>query len=184
MSIRSKIKGVCCVRRRLTTTSPSLSFFSDLLLVSHSQLEDDIWCIEPYANLALCVSKETYERLGLVGHKLPSKHRSGERYGKCFSLLSIYYCAKLIIHIYICAVIGIPLRKNVQSPKNMERVRAALARWDDIRQADLGKDRELWDVVYCSRSEFWWTLLTFSFFFCSFQSSDHYNFFWSMPRNL
>ena len=34
---------------------------------------DDIWCIDPRGHLTLSVSKDTYERLGLVGKKLPFK---------------------------------------------------------------------------------------------------------------
>jgi len=55
----------------------------------------------------------------------------------------------------------------------MERVRAALARWDDIRQADLGKDRELWDVVYCSRSEFWCLFFDITYIQFFFVLSNH-----------
>lgn len=169
---------VCVCPARLCYYNYPSSSFSDLLLVSHSQLEDDLWCIEPHANLALCISKDTYERLGLLGHKLPSTkhHHSGERYGNAPFL-------KLILRIFLnqtitkYSVIGIPLRKSAQSPKNMEKVRAALARWDEIRQADLGKDRVLWDVVYCSRSESYYhnTLLSTlhwsaALFFCLFFS--------------
>ena len=34
---------------------------------------DDIWCIDPRGVLTLCVSKSLYERLGLVGRKMPFK---------------------------------------------------------------------------------------------------------------
>lgn len=34
---------------------------------------DDTWCIDPRGILTLCLSKQPYERLGLVGKKLPFK---------------------------------------------------------------------------------------------------------------
>jgi ribonuclease P/MRP protein subunit RPP40 len=46
---------------------------SSLLMLSVNTHEDDIWCIDPRGHLTLSVSKETYERLGLVGKKLPFK---------------------------------------------------------------------------------------------------------------
>ncbi|KXN84248.1 hypothetical protein AN958_12821 [Leucoagaricus sp. SymC.cos] len=47
----------------------------------HDAQDDDVWCIDTRGVLTLCVCKETYERLGLVGQKLSFKHQSGERYG-------------------------------------------------------------------------------------------------------
>jgi hypothetical protein len=46
---------------------------STLLMLSVNTHEDDIWCIDPRGHLTLSVSKDTYERLGLVGKKLPFK---------------------------------------------------------------------------------------------------------------
>lgn len=37
---------------------------------------DDVWCIDPRGLLTLLVSKVTYERLGLLGKKLPFKSYS------------------------------------------------------------------------------------------------------------
>ena len=42
-------------------------------MLSVNPHEDDIWCIDPRGHLTLSVSKDTYERLGLVGKKLPFK---------------------------------------------------------------------------------------------------------------
>lgn len=42
--------------------------------------DDDVWCIDPRGVLTLCLCKETYEILGLVGKKLPFKG-CPERYG-------------------------------------------------------------------------------------------------------
>ena len=68
-------------------------------------------------------------------------------------------------------VISIPLRRKKNARvtsgpnKDLEKVRAALTRWDEMRQAAVvvGKDRALllWDVVYCSRSEFVSSWITF-----------------------
>lgn len=46
---------------------------SSLLMLSVNTHEDDIWCIDPRGHLTLSVSKDTYERLGIVGKKLPFK---------------------------------------------------------------------------------------------------------------
>lgn len=45
---------------------------SGLLYLSTSPEDDneDKWCIDPRGVLTLCVTKDTYERLGLVGEKL------------------------------------------------------------------------------------------------------------------
>ncbi len=42
--------------------------------------DDDVWSIDPRGVLTLCLCKETYETLGLVGKKLPFKG-CPERYG-------------------------------------------------------------------------------------------------------
>jgi len=50
------------------------------IMLSTEQLGDDVWCVDPHGVLTLSVSKETYERLGLIGQKLPFKNRV-EQYG-------------------------------------------------------------------------------------------------------
>lgn len=57
---------------------------SGLLYLSTSPGDDneDKWCIDPRGVLTLCVTKDTYERLGLVGEKLALKGApGGELYG-------------------------------------------------------------------------------------------------------
>ena len=53
-------------------------------MLSVNTHEDDIWCIDPRGHLTLSVSKDTYERLGLVGRKLPFKIHD-DRHGACFT---------------------------------------------------------------------------------------------------
>jgi len=43
--------------------------------------DDDVWCIDPRGVLTMCVCKETFEKMGLLGQKMPFRNRSGERYG-------------------------------------------------------------------------------------------------------
>ncbi|KAF8892214.1 hypothetical protein BD779DRAFT_1692954, partial [Infundibulicybe gibba] len=38
----------------------------------------DVWCIDPRGLLTLCVAKETYERLGLVGVPLPAAYHAAQ----------------------------------------------------------------------------------------------------------
>lgn len=61
-------------------------------MVSTSANEDseDVWCIDPRGLLTLSVSKETYERLGLIGKKLPFRNCS-ERHG-VFLLSLVQLC--------------------------------------------------------------------------------------------
>lgn len=47
-------------------------------------LTDDRWCIDLRGVLTLCVTKDTYERLGLVGSKLPFKHCQ-EQYAQSYA---------------------------------------------------------------------------------------------------
>ncbi|KAI6113002.1 ribonuclease P 40kDa subunit-domain-containing protein [Pisolithus sp. B1] len=82
---------------------------------------DDTWCIDPRGVLTLCVSKQLYERLGLVGKKLPFKG-----------------CQEL-------HAIKIPLRQNVESVAVRARQRTAIKTWDELRtQRGLGK----WEIAY------------------------------------
>ncbi|KAJ3495714.1 hypothetical protein NLJ89_g10584 [Agrocybe chaxingu] len=107
---------------------------SNLLVVSHSTHEDDAWCIDPRGHLTLSLGKETYQRLGLVGQKLPFKTHS-ERH-----------------------VFDIPLKKNALSATVRAKQKASLELWDKIRQdgaRNTGNTggAELWDTLYCSRDQ-------------------------------
>ncbi|KAF5373274.1 hypothetical protein D9615_007397 [Tricholomella constricta] len=84
---------------------------------------DDVWCIDPRGLLTLLVSKDTYERLGLLGKTLPFKAHSD------------YF------------VIRLPLQKNAESAANRVRRNEALKAWDARREREgLGA----WNVLYCS----------------------------------
>ena len=69
---------------------------SDLVAVSLNRAcgtrNDDVWCIDTRGVLTVCVCKETYEKLGLVGQKMPFKNRSGERYGM-YDILMFVCCS-------------------------------------------------------------------------------------------
>lgn len=60
---------------------------SDIVAVSLNRVcgmrNDDVWCVDTRGVLTMCVCKETYEKLGLVGQRMPFKNWSGERYGMC-----------------------------------------------------------------------------------------------------
>ncbi|KII85925.1 hypothetical protein PLICRDRAFT_115378, partial [Plicaturopsis crispa FD-325 SS-3] len=77
-------------------------------LSSYSSGIDDTWCIDHRRLLTICASKTTYERLGLVGTKIPS-----EKY-----------------------VIRIPLQEATTSVTNRARVRTALEAWDKWRHEE------------------------------------------------
>ncbi|KIK85609.1 hypothetical protein PAXRUDRAFT_696233 [Paxillus rubicundulus Ve08.2h10] len=86
---------------------------------------DDTWCIDPRGVLTLCVSKVLYQRLGLVGKKLPFKG-----------------CPEQ-------CVICIPLKRETESVAVRERQKTALNIWDSIRAENgLGK----WEVAYVGAS--------------------------------
>ncbi|KDR80766.1 hypothetical protein GALMADRAFT_264719 [Galerina marginata CBS 339.88] len=102
---------------------------SDLLAVSANPLEEDAWCIDPRGRLTLSVSKDTYERLGLVGQKLPFKNHH-ERHA-----------------------IDIPLQKNVESRTVRERQKTSLGLWDKRRESELGTEAAPWEMLYCWRGE-------------------------------
>lgn len=57
-------------------------FFSDLFALSLDEEDDDVWCIDHRGLLTLSVSKDTYERLGLLGKKLTFGKELDERYGE------------------------------------------------------------------------------------------------------
>ncbi|KAG6861461.1 hypothetical protein C0995_016552 [Termitomyces sp. Mi166 len=91
-------------------------------MLSNDVHSDDVWCIDPRGLLTLLVTKDTYERLGLVGTRLPFKaHRD-------------YF------------VIRLSLQKNAESVPNRARRDEALKAWDARREREgLGA----WNVVYC-----------------------------------
>ncbi|KAH7890874.1 ribonuclease P 40kDa subunit-domain-containing protein [Phlebopus sp. FC_14] len=83
--------------------------------------DEDTWCIDPRGIMTLCVSKTLYEKLGLIGHKLPFKG-CPEQY-----------------------IIRIVLRKETESVGVRARHRAALELWDSMRETTgVGK----WEVVF------------------------------------
>ncbi|KAF8075128.1 ribonuclease P 40kDa subunit-domain-containing protein [Lyophyllum atratum] len=108
-------------------TAGAFAFFLEpercFTMLSTDAHSDDVWCIDPRGLLTLLVSKDTYERLGLVGKKLPFKgHKE-------------YH------------VIRLPLRKNAESVANRARRNEALKAWDARRE---GEGLRAWNVVYCS----------------------------------
>lgn len=68
---------IASVRRQLLTMA-----FSGFVMLSKEK-NDDVWCIDPRGVLTLSVSKDTYERLGLVGKKLPFKTHA-DQHGTSF----------------------------------------------------------------------------------------------------
>ncbi|KAG5654183.1 hypothetical protein H0H81_006565 [Sphagnurus paluster] len=84
---------------------------------------DDVWCIDPRGILTLLVAKDTYERLGLLGKKLPFKAHA-DTY-----------------------VIRIPLQRNAESTANRVRWKEALKLWDARRESE---GTGAWDVLYSS----------------------------------
>ncbi|EGN96866.1 hypothetical protein SERLA73DRAFT_57918 [Serpula lacrymans var. lacrymans S7.3] len=84
---------------------------------------DDTWCVDYRGFLTLSVSKPIYERIGLVGKKLPFKGYAEHH------------------------VIRIPLREQIESVAVRARQKAALKIWDDIR-AEAGYPK--WQVLHCN----------------------------------
>ena len=115
------------------------------MVVTSNPQEEDVWCIDSRAHLTLSVTKETYERLGLMGQKLPFKNHS-ERQGIYTYIYRPLYEILPPTHF---AVVDIPLRKNVQPPAITARQKTSLGNWDKRREEQLGKGGGLWDVVYC-----------------------------------
>ncbi|TFK39770.1 ribonuclease P 40kDa subunit-domain-containing protein [Crucibulum laeve] len=116
---KSKLSGLV---GQAGTFVNSIKRKSELLLASTGAYEDDAWCIDSRGLLTLSVSKEMYERLGLVGKKLPFKNHKE-------------------LH-----AIHLPLQQNAQSITNLARRRSALETWDKARdEAGLGP----WNVLYC-----------------------------------
>ncbi|KAH0836760.1 Pantoate-beta-alanine ligase-domain-containing protein [Lanmaoa asiatica] len=86
---------------------------------------DDMWCIDPRGILTLSVSKCLYEKLGMVGKKLPFKG-CPERY-----------------------VIHVMLKHETTSVVVQARQRAAVGAWDGVRAVEgLGR----WRVAYVGAS--------------------------------
>lgn len=56
--------------------------FSGFTMLSKDK-NDDVWCIDPRGVLTLSVSKDAYERLGLVGKELPFKTHA-DQHGASF----------------------------------------------------------------------------------------------------
>jgi hypothetical protein len=63
----------------LITTTLSHNSYLDALYLTIGDIEDK-WCIDSRGVLTLCVTKNTYQRLGLVGNRLRFKH-CPEQYG-------------------------------------------------------------------------------------------------------
>ncbi|KIL69217.1 hypothetical protein M378DRAFT_70203 [Amanita muscaria Koide BX008] len=103
----------------------SLEAQSKFLLLSIEKNTDDVWCIDSRGILTLFLSKETYQKLGIVGRALPFKHASGER------------------------VVQFSLRKNSDTPGNVSRRFTALRAWEKRREQETGFSG--WHVVYCCR---------------------------------
>ncbi|KAL0953968.1 hypothetical protein HGRIS_005128 [Hohenbuehelia grisea] len=79
---------------------------SDFTILSTNTNCEDVWCIDTRGLLTLCVSKETYQALGLMGRRLPFKGCS-EQY-----------------------VISLPLQKHLLSVTNRAKRDSALQQWD------------------------------------------------------
>lgn len=121
-------------------------FFSDLFALSLDEEDDDVWCIDHRGLLTLSVSKDTYERLGLLGKKLTFGKELDERYGELAlpdpsSGLANKTPSRTVIHL--------PLQKNAESVANRARRDAALKAWEGRREAAGSKP---WNALYCFES--------------------------------
>ncbi|KAF8874453.1 ribonuclease P 40kDa subunit-domain-containing protein [Gymnopilus junonius] len=133
-----------------TANYVGLFFFlcSDFLVVSMNLAqEEDVWCIDTRGHLTLSVSKSTYERLGLVGQKLPFRNHE-EHHGMFPIFVVVNFCLICSRLFWFCVVIDIPLQKYALSPANREKIRACIELWDKRRESELGKDAALWEVLY------------------------------------
>lgn len=100
-----------------------------ILLGTDSHGEDDCWCFESCSGmLTLSVGKETYERLGLVGQRLPFKGQKSQ------------------------FVIRLPLRKHALSVRNAKRRDDMLKAWDVRREKE---GRAPWRVRCTAASRSW-----------------------------
>ncbi|KAG6888870.1 hypothetical protein C0992_007266 [Termitomyces sp. T32_za158] len=103
---------------------------------------DDVWCVDTrgVGVLTLLVTKETYERLGLVGVRVPFKAQR-DYFGACVGVMAV---GTLILISWVGGVvIRLPLGKNVESVTNRARWSAALEAWDARREG-------AWNVVCAS----------------------------------
>ncbi|KAH9479337.1 hypothetical protein JR316_0007927 [Psilocybe cubensis] len=87
----------------------SASESDPVIVCSNEADEEDVWCVDPRGHLSLSVTAESYQRLGLLGQKLPFKNQSDRH------------------------VIDIPLRKNAQSAANQAKQKKSLENWDERR---------------------------------------------------
>ncbi|KAK0239127.1 ribonuclease P 40kDa subunit-domain-containing protein [Armillaria nabsnona] len=108
----------------IITSAKELGLESNLTVLSTNFDDDDVWCIDPRGILTLCVAKDTYETLGLVGKKVVlgygRKHPHEERH-----------------------VVNIPLQANTESKGNKKRRDESLKVWDERR--------EPWSIVCTSK---------------------------------
>ncbi|PPQ78681.1 hypothetical protein CVT25_010702 [Psilocybe cyanescens] len=100
-----------------------------VIVCSNEPDEEDMWCIDPRGHLTISVATESYQRLGLLGKKLPFKNQHDRH------------------------VIDIPLQKNTQSVANQAKRKKNLENWDERRESELGKGAGLWNVVYCANEK-------------------------------
>lgn len=119
------------MRSQLDKRSPYLnpSPASDLVLLSTSGSEEDSWCLDYRGLLTLCLCKDTYQTLGLVGKKLAFSKALAERYGESFAIYSLVaqkHLSSIVIHL--------PLRQTSESAANRARRDAALKAWDAARE--------------------------------------------------
>lgn len=98
--------------------SPNIPFTA----LAINEPTDDVWCIDPRGLLTLSLSKDTHQRLGLLGKKLPFKNQPDIR------------------------VVRIPLQQDAESVANRMRRNEALRAWDSRRE-DQGLGP--WDVLFC-----------------------------------
>ncbi|KAF9038529.1 hypothetical protein BJ165DRAFT_395325 [Panaeolus papilionaceus] len=103
---------------------------SRLLILSDDALSEDCWCIDYRGLLTLCVGKDTYERAGLVGKRLPFKGFEDRH------------------------VIEIGLQKSAHTPAQQARFKEAFKVLDLIRRESLGSGNTDWDVLYCAVDHF------------------------------
>jgi len=109
-----------------------LTLESDVIAVGYNSLgTDDTWCIDTRGVLTLCVARDTYQRLGLMGSKLPWKHCEGQ------------YIVVLAWGLSPDSSDKSAKSWNVLGPKQ----KAALELYDRLR---LEAGLDLWEVVYHS----------------------------------
>ncbi|KAG7444983.1 uncharacterized protein BT62DRAFT_970171 [Guyanagaster necrorhizus] len=98
----------------IIASGKDLGLESNLTILSADFDDDDVWCIDPRGILTLCVAKDTYETLGIVGKKVVlgygRKHPHQDRH-----------------------VIHIPLQANTESKGNTKRRNESLKAWDSRR---------------------------------------------------